>query len=181
MDMTEHPRHASQPTTAAGPLTGEGLYRRWWHIHWRKGNSTHRQWEQLDGATKRTWQSLAEVIEAEAADQSGLRAALAKAYQPDNSEQWRSGYLYAESIVLAASAEPASEPFHHFQTCLLAMTLDQDHFRCQCPCHDAPPVAGPDAGEGEPDACIYAPWGTLCNGPYCAWCKVNRIRSGETE
>ena len=39
-----------------------------------------------------------------------LRAALERGYQPNNSPQWRSGYLYAESIALAATASAVPAP-----------------------------------------------------------------------
>ena len=46
------------------------------------------------------------------ADSAGalLREALAKAYEPGNSPQWRSGYLYAERIALAVLQASAPSP-----------------------------------------------------------------------
>lgn len=42
-------------------------------------------------------------------DQEAVRVALEQSYQPNNSPQWRSGYLYAESVVRAALASPPPE------------------------------------------------------------------------
>jgi len=60
------------------------------------------------GPMVNAWQRGFDAGRAEAAaPDAGLRERLARAYEPDRSPQWRSGYLYAESIALGVSREEA--------------------------------------------------------------------------